>query len=76
VPAFWRIFVGVYETACACAKFFTSTVEGVVLRTGYTAQEVERVLIAMSASCISNLRYGGQDPKILILQREKSPPTT
>jgi hypothetical protein len=36
VPAFWRIFVGVYAAACGHAKFFTSTVEGVALRAGYT----------------------------------------
>lgn len=36
VPAFWRIIVGVYAATCACTKFFTSTVEGVALRAGYT----------------------------------------
>ncbi len=44
VPAFWRIFVGVYVAACACSKFFTSTVEGVALRAGYTDAVRQKVV--------------------------------
>ncbi|MGH9361916.1 MAG: transposase [Thermoanaerobaculia bacterium] len=44
VPAFWRIFVGIYAATCVCAKFFTSTVEGVALRAGYTDAVRQKVV--------------------------------
>ena len=44
VPAFWKIIVGVYAATCACSKFFTSTVEGVALRAGYTDAVRQKVV--------------------------------
>ncbi len=43
-PVFWTIVCGVYAAACACAKFFTSTVEGVALRCGYTDAVRQKVI--------------------------------
>jgi hypothetical protein len=44
VAAFVRIIVGVYAAPCGGAKFFTSTVEGVALRAGYTDAARQKVL--------------------------------
>lgn len=43
-PIFWKLVVGVYAAACACRKFFTSTVEGVALRAGYTDAVRQKVV--------------------------------
>jgi hypothetical protein len=44
VPLIWILVVGVYRATCACSKFFTSTVEGVALRAGYTDAVRQKVV--------------------------------
>jgi hypothetical protein len=44
VPIFWKIIVGVYAATCTCCKFFTSTVEGVMLRAHYTDAVRQKVV--------------------------------
>jgi hypothetical protein len=61
---FWIITVGVYRAACTCAKFFTSVVEGVALRAGYTdavRQKVVDLLIRDHLSVYKVLRHLEED---------------